>query len=626
MKSIKKIIIKSSMIATLVSLVVMGVLVFIVQASFSRYSVRMTSEMRLADAVEKLRQSEADIAELTAQLSEDYLSKTRAFAQMISLDPSILDDSAKLEEIRSQLNVDELHVTDGEGVIKWSTVPGYLDFDFKDSEQTKPFMRCIEDSTYELAQEPQPNGTLGILFQYIGVPRYDMPGIVQIGMEPLHLTNELKDSQPSAILGDITVGANGTMFAVNKSDGTLAAFMDENYLSKPAADIGIDDKLLKLGEGKIMEKTVNGRKYLACVRETDSLYIGTLVPLNEAIGQTMALTLIILILALLMVTVLMLIVNRKIGKEVIAPMNVIEGGLKEIANGSKAHIDVRNCREYNALSDGFNSMLESIEKQIEETRQLNESMKGLLADINDASQSINNYSNEMKDVSQKISDGSEQQASTVRELTETFRSISMDVRDNADAANSASRFSEATGEQLKVGAEKMGLVKDAMVKITEYSHKIEEIVKTIDDIAFQTNILALNAAVEAARAGEAGKGFAVVADEVRNLANKSAKAAQSTTDLISETLAAVEHGNVVANSAADELHSMMGGITKSIELIAEISQASSKQADMVNDATDGMNRISEIAQNNSMVSGTARDTADRLDAEAERLIELVRSR
>ncbi len=626
MKSIKKIIIKSSMIATLVSLVVMGILVFIVQASFSRYSVRNTSEIRLADAVEKLKESETDIAELTAQLSEDYLSKTRAFSRMISLDPSILDDSAKLEEIRAQLNVDELHVTDADGVIKWSTVPGYLDFDFKGSDQTKPFMRCIEDSTYELAQEPQPNGTLGILFQYIGVPRYDMPGIVQIGMEPVRLSNALKDSQPSAILGNITVGANGTMFAVNKSDGTLAAFMDENYLGKPAADIGIDDGLLKMGEGKIAETTVNGGKYLACVRETDEYYIGTLVPLNEAIGQTMALTLIILLLALLMVTVLTIIVNRTVSKEVIAPMNAIESGLGEIANGGKARIDVRNCREYSALSDGFNSMLDSIEKQIEETRQLNVSMKGLLADINDASQSINDYSNEMKDVSQKISEGSSEQATTVQELTDTFRSIAGDVRDNAEAADNASRFSEDTGEQLRAGVEKMNMVKDAMEKITEYSHKIEEIVKTIDDIAFQTNILALNAAVEAARAGEAGKGFAVVADEVRNLANKSAKAAQSTTELISETLGAVENGNVVANSAAEELQSMMGGITKSIELIAEISKASAKQADMVNDAADGMNRISTIAQNNSVVSGTARDTADRLDAEAERLIELVRSR
>ncbi|MGN0670463.1 MAG: methyl-accepting chemotaxis protein [Oscillospiraceae bacterium] len=169
----------------------------------------------------------------------------------------------------------------------------------------------------------------------------------------------------------------------------------------------------------------------------------------------------------------------------------------------------------------------------------------------------------------------------------------------------------------------MNSVKDAMGKITDCSQEIEKIVKTIDDIAFQTNILALNASIEAARAGVAGKGFAVVADEVRNLATKSSEAAQSTNELIAQTLEAVENGNVTAQAAAEELQNMMGDIEKNIELIDAISAASAKQADSVDAAKNGMDDISEIAQRNSAVSATANDTADRLDTAAADLIALV---
>ncbi len=268
--SIKKILLRSIILGGIMALVIMGVMSYIFQLSFSKYTLRMTAEVRIEDAKQKLADSVSEIEELTASLSEEYLGKTRMFSKMISLDPGILDDKAELESIRQQLGVDELHVTDEKGVILWSTVDVYVGFDFSGSDQTKPFMKILTDSSFELAQEPTPNGAAGILFQYIGVSRYDKPGIVQIGMEPVRLSNALRDSQPDAVLGDITVGQNGTMFAVNKSDLTLAAYKNAEKIGTPAADVGISDKLLKMGEGKIKSASVDGGRYDVCVSETDN--------------------------------------------------------------------------------------------------------------------------------------------------------------------------------------------------------------------------------------------------------------------------------------------------------------------------------------------------------------------
>ena len=624
MKSIKQILLKKIISGAVISLVIMAVLCFFIQAIFADNSTKETALMRISDAKASLAASAAEIAQVTADMSEEYLAKTRAFAEMIELNPSILESSDKLIQIRDELKVDELHVTDENGLIKWTTIPGYIDFDFKTSEQTKPFLPALEDKNFELAQEPQLNGAEGILFQYISVGRRDKSGIVQIGMEPKKLSDALKTNQIDAVFKSITVGKNGTMFAVNKSDKTLAAFYDDTLIGKAASEVGLSDGLLAMNENSITRASVNGKAVLVCVAQTDDYYIGTLVPSEEAIGSALASTALIMLIAVIVILLLVFIVIKGVNKDVVNALHSFVSKIDEISAGNDSErVNVRNCAEIDALSNGFNALLDGIDEKIRETEQLNVRMQGLIGNVASTSQNINNLSVEMKDVSRRISDGSSQQADTVKQLSDTFHAISNDVRENAAAAEQASSFSKSAGEQLNVSVEKMNSVKDAMGKITDCSQEIEKIVKTIDDIAFQTNILALNASIEAARAGVEGMGFAVVADEVRNLATKSSEAAQSTNELIAQTLEAVENGNVTAQAAAEELQTMMSDIEKNIELIDAISAASAKQADAVDAAKNGMDDISEIAQRNSAVSATANDTADRLDTAAADLISLV---
>lgn len=251
------------------------------------------------------------------------------------------------------------------------------------------------------------------------------------------------------------------------------------------------------------------------------------------------------------------------------------------------------------------------------------SLNDTLGQINEASEQVSSGSDQVSSGAQALSQGATEQASSVEELAATITEISQQVKENARSAKDASSKAGTAGEEVISSNQKMQSLIAAMADISHSSQEIGKVIKTIEDIAFQTNILALNAAVEAARAGAAGKGFAVVADEVRNLASKSAEAAKGTTVLIEGAVKAVANGTMLVDDTAKSLYSVVEGTKEVSVIIDNISSASDEQANAITQITTGIDQISSVVQTNSATAEESAAASEELSGQAQMLKHLV---
>lgn len=256
-------------------------------------------------------------------------------------------------------------------------------------------------------------------------------------------------------------------------------------------------------------------------------------------------------------------------------------------------------------------------------RRLRDRLNRTLSQIGQASDQVSSGSDQVSSSAQALSQGATEQASSVEELAATINEISEQVHETAQNTAQARDEMNSTENEINLCNSQMQRMIASMGDIGKKSSEIGKIIKTIEDIAFQTNILALNAAVEAARAGVAGKGFAVVADEVRNLASKSAEASQNTAALIEGAVHAIDEGTGIANETAQSLVKVVDSSQAVASIVDNIANAANLQATSIAQITQGIDQISSVVQTNSATAEESAAASEELSGQAQLMKNLV---
>lgn len=266
--------------------------------------------------------------------------------------------------------------------------------------------------------------------------------------------------------------------------------------------------------------------------------------------------------------------------------------------------------EYAKLKDNLNATIQTLH--------------GLLGKVSAAVDHVSTGAQQVSDSSQAVSQGATEQASSLEEITASMTEIGSQSKHNSENAAQADQLASVARGDAQLGSDRIKEMLDSMAEINDSSDKISKIIKVIEEIAFQTNLLALNAAVEAARAGVHGKGFAVVAEEVRNLAQRSAKAASETTNLIQNSVDKARKGSEIADQSAEALYKIIEGITKVSDLIGEIASASQEQVQGLQQVNQGLNQIDQVTQTNTANAEESASVAEELSGQAVQLKNMIR--
>ena len=377
----------------------------------------------------------------------------------------------------------------------------------------------------------------------------------------------------------------------------------------------------------------------------------------DALTHSSSMIQFLMVIALAMVGTLQLISMWVIRRKILRPVIAVRDQMGEISQGNLSaefgfrsdtseigmlvasiHETKGELRKY--ISDIDNKLSEMAQGNMNlsidssyrgEFLPIQDAMRQILDGLNDALSRIHQTAGKVSDRSERmavsaqtLSDGAVQQAAAVEELSAGIQDISDQVKRTSKDADNARKSAVETESQLAVCSQKMDALSSAIADISESSDQISGIIKTIEDISFQTNILALNASVEAARVGAAGKGFAVVANEVQQLAAKSAESAKNITDLIVNSVRLVQYGTSLSGETMTALTNVVSSSRQSAELVEHIADSAKQQAESLSQLTEGMENISAVVQTNANTAEESASSAQELHHHAERLQAAVR--
>jgi len=453
---------------------------------------------------------------------------------------------------------------------------------------------------------PYHNANLNVYMISYVVPLFASDG-TEIGIAGMDIDFNIIQRK----IADAKIFESGFAMLADSNNNIIASKQPEHPQSLKEMDSALDSFVSNKKQQEICEFSYNGESYVAgySVLKNGMKYI-MVVPKSELNAKSRNLLLIIC-LGMLVSLALSGIYAGWFSNRITSPLVEMEYKARKMADGDLTmEMEVDSEDEIGRVAEAFNAM----------TRHLNE----LVRHIAEVSDQVASGASNISASGNQLADGAAAQASSVEELSSSISEINSQLAMTANNADEANRLTASARSMADKGNDQMHEMLVAIDDIGASSKSISNIIKVINEIAFQTNILALNAAVEAARAGQHGKGFAVVAEEVRNLASRCAKAAQETTDIIEGSLGNVEAGTKLAKTTANALKDIKNGVDKVAALVDDIATASEKQSAALKMLNQGILQVSNVVQNNSSTAEESATASAELSSQAETLKNTIR--
>ena len=637
---------------------ILTVLIGLVASGTSSISLNYHNTMSTVE------QMMSQTAVLAAGRAQQELQAYKNVVMEVGCIPQLSDPEVTLEEKRAI--IDErasMHDFRRGNIID---VDGISIFDGKDYSDREYVRQAMQGNIF--VSEPLISKITGELSIMVAAPLYAngdygsaITGVVYFVPRETFLND---------IVSAIQVGENSRAYMINKTGDTIAditldTITVQNIEAEAQSDPALDELAaihseMRQGKSGFGSYTSGENKMFAAyapIADTDGWSIAVTAPQLNYLASTrnaMTINIIVIIIAILLSVIIALILAFRISK----PMKACSDRMRLLVEGDldTPMPKITSKDETGMLASSTGSLVEGLRTVINDIgyllnemanqnldvhteheevyvgsfrnillsmRHMKEELSISLRQVNRSAGEVSNASSQLSVSAQMLGQGTTEQAGSVQELASRVSVISEQVKNTAQRSLDIRGQTHQTGKEVLLCNQKMQSLMEAMQKIRESSEEIKKILKTIDDIAFQTNILSLNAAVEAARAGSAGKGFAVVADEVRNLASKSAEAAKNTSELIGNSTDAVHIGTEIAQNTAEVLTEVVNSIQTMTEAIDNIAAVSNEQSEQIEQISEGINQISIVVQTNSATAEESAATSEQLSAEAMCLKELV---
>ncbi|MCA8974018.1 MAG: methyl-accepting chemotaxis protein, partial [Planctomycetes bacterium] len=330
---------------------------------------------------------------------------------------------------------------------------------------------------------------------------------------------------------------------------------------------------------------------------------------REAAAQSVGATFVVVVaLALLVSTVLGLLLARSLSRR----LRLLQGKMQEIAAGDadlRQRMNLSGNDEIAATGQAFDHFLGT--------------MTTLVHELNAISAAGYESANQLSEAAGSLADETSGQAAAFEQVTASIHGVADTCASSSEQAGMVGTHSQAATRAAREGATQTEQLEEAVTSIRASSNEVAAVIKVIDDIAFQTNLLALNAAVEAARAGDAGKGFAVVAEEVRGLAQRSAKAAKDTAQMIQVANDRAERGAALATTVNSKLRDIVAAYTDVESALVQIAQASEEQSESISQISQAIQSVDQGAQRNAATTERVSLAAVHLGEQMTRVRDLV---